>query len=163
VCPTAFRARKRRALGDDRPNEPCRRKRIHDSLVVDPSRRGEPGENRGQHTRSASRRCGDDHAHRRVDLLNGERPCEHIAKKRPGERSRRSVAQLRGITTDQPGRRAKVAVHAALDGAPHDVKRAAQRRSNVLDGPSLIARLRLERNARERNTLRFGGGDGRMQ
>ena len=62
-------------------------------------------EHRRQHAGAARGWCGHDHAHRRDDLLYGQRSGKHIAESGAGQRARWSTVQLGRVTTHEAGRR----------------------------------------------------------
>ena len=157
----AFRAGQRRALGDHRADEPRGRQRVDDARRTDCLRRGESGEHRRQHARAARRRRRDDHAHRGVHLLHGER-------------ARQDVAKRRVRRADPPGRATSLAASpptspdADLRSPTRPCSTApcitcsarAQRIANLGDRTALVLGLGLERELRQRDPRGFGVADG---
>ena len=128
---SALGAGERRALGDHRADQsrasPARRPRV----VGDVARCGETGEHGGEHARAAGRRRGDDHAHRRVHLLHGERAARMSRNGVPASGPAGPVRSFAASPPTSPDAEYEVAGHSLLDRAAHDVERAARARARM--------------------------------
>jgi hypothetical protein len=134
----AFGAGQRRALSNHGADQAGRRERVYQRVVGQTARRGETGEHSGKHARAAGGWRRNDDAHRRIHLLDRERPSENVAEWRAGERARRTIDELRRVTADQARRRSQIARETLAHGALHHKERALQYVADLADRSALV-------------------------